>query len=267
MEAIEEIQKTQPKNPGTLVFLPFNLDDLESVKAAAATFQQQESKLDVLWNNAGCGPQRVPAGHRTAQGFESMIGMHLIATLLFTQLLHPQLKAAVAGAASNEPGSVRVTWTSSIAVENTPKNGIEWGLLETSKDGDYNYGRSKVGSWFLGYEMARRWKPDGIVTVIVNPGNVKAHSYDNMGFLVMLVLGPLLHQTKLGAYTELYAGLSRDITLEKTGAYLIPWGRIEPDNDRWRQDIVNEMKGEEEGGHGGAKRLWEWCEKEMKPYR
>lgn len=43
--------------------------------------------------------------------------------------------------------------------------------------------------------------------------------------------GPLLHEAKFGAYTELYTGLSSEITLEKNGAYIISWGRIRPDED------------------------------------
>jgi hypothetical protein len=42
-----------------------------------------------------------------------------------------------------------------------------------------------------------------------------------------LALDNLLHEAKFGAYTELYAGLSSEITLEKNGAYIIPWGRTQ----------------------------------------
>ncbi|KAH8666999.1 hypothetical protein BX600DRAFT_540271 [Xylariales sp. PMI_506] len=263
-ESIRQIRDTKPQDPGALIFLPFDLNDLESVKTAAAAFQKQEEKLDVLWNNAGCGPLQLPVGSRTAQGFESLVGMHVIATFLFTKLLHPQLKAA---AATSPPGSVRVMWTSSIAIEGTPKNGIEWDYLETGKsDRDYNYGMSKVGSWFLGYELSRRWASDGIISLTVHPGMVVANSYENKSFLFMKTLGRLLHETKYGAYTQLYAGLSQDITPQNSGAYILPWGRIQVDEDRWRRDIPEEMKREDEGGRGGGKRLWEWCEEKLAPY-
>jgi NAD(P)-dependent dehydrogenase (short-subunit alcohol dehydrogenase family) len=98
------------KTDGKLKFLPLDLNDLLSVKAAAATFASQESQLDVLWNNAGQGPNCVKPGQRTVQGFEPMIGMHYIATLLFTGLLLPQLQKA---AAEGEKGRTRVVWTSS----------------------------------------------------------------------------------------------------------------------------------------------------------
>jgi NAD(P)-dependent dehydrogenase (short-subunit alcohol dehydrogenase family) len=37
-------------------FLQMDLQDLKSVKAAAASFMQRESRLDVLINNAGVSP-------------------------------------------------------------------------------------------------------------------------------------------------------------------------------------------------------------------
>ena len=64
----------------------------------------------------------------------------------------------------------------------------------------------------------------------------------------------LLYAPIYGAYTELYAGLSDDLTLEKhQGAYIWPWGRL----GQPRKDIQNEAK---EGGK--SQKLWEWCELE-----
>lgn len=116
-KAIQTITESTPapETPGKLKFLSFDLNDLDSVKTAAATFAQQEPKLDVLWNNAGTGANMVNAGSKTKQGFETMVGMHCVATLLFTQLVLLQLRAAVA--APTTPGSVRVVWTSSFLAE------------------------------------------------------------------------------------------------------------------------------------------------------
>lgn len=49
-KAIAHIRKTAPKSKGKLVFLSL---DLNKVKAAAQGFLEQESKLHVLFNNAG----------------------------------------------------------------------------------------------------------------------------------------------------------------------------------------------------------------------
>ncbi|KAH8893648.1 NAD(P)-binding protein [Thozetella sp. PMI_491] len=266
-KAIQAIKEAHPhvKDTSSLAFLPLDLNDLESVKAAAATFQKQETKLDVLWNNAGLGGLRVPPGFRTAQGFEPMVGIHLIATLLFTELLRPQLRDA---AATSSPGAVRVIWLSSIAAEgSTPPNGLKFEELdEGTSDRLYNYAYSKSGSWFLAREMARRYAPDGIVSVALNPGNLKANSYEGMPWYGMMLMGPLLHHPKYGGYTELFAGLSPQITQENSGAYVIPWGRIQTDEQCGRKDIVKALKSTEEGGLGYPKRLWEWCEEKWKPY-
>ncbi|KAL1984148.1 hypothetical protein VTN96DRAFT_9453 [Rasamsonia emersonii] len=172
-------------------------------------------------NNAGTGANLVQAGAKTAQGFEAMVGMHCVATLLFTQLLLPQLRAA----ASRTSASVRVVWTSSFLAEAaSPANGIDFDRLETgTTDRTHDYAVSKVGTWMLDRELARRYGKDGIVSVIQNPGNLKAGSYAGTPTVAMFFIRPLLYEAKFGAYTELYAGLSPDITLESNnGAYVIP---------------------------------------------
>lgn len=64
------------------------------------------------------------------------------------------------------------------------------------------------------------------------------------------------HPATYGAYTELYAGWSKDITLEKTGAWVIPWGRI----GHLRDDIE---KGCE---NGVSAKFWAWCEAESNEF-
>lgn len=51
--AIEAIKKEHPTSTGTLKFLHIDLSDLATVKPAAEEFMRQESRLDVLWHNAG----------------------------------------------------------------------------------------------------------------------------------------------------------------------------------------------------------------------
>ncbi|GKT66215.1 short-chain dehydrogenase [Colletotrichum tofieldiae] len=266
-KAVETIKAIPaPKNPGSIKILPLDLNDLESVKAAAASFAQQETKLDVLWNNAGTGALGVEVGARTKQGFEAMIGMHCVAAQLFTSLLLSQLRAAVSTTALK--GSVRVVWTSSFLGDaSSPTNGIEFDVLDKgTPDRTRNYAVSKVGNWVLGKEMAARYGAEGIVSVTQNPGNLKAGSYAGTPALAMLFINPVLHEPKFGGYTELYAGLSPDISLENNGAYVIPWGRIRPDEDCPRKDILKALKPEAEGGLGYATKFWDWCEEQWKPH-
>ncbi|KAF7547338.1 hypothetical protein G7Z17_g7799 [Cylindrodendrum hubeiense] len=243
--AIKQITdiKPPPATPGTLKFLPLDLNDLQSEPA----------------------PSDVEPFAKTVQGLESMVGMHCVATLLFTQLLEPQLRAAAA--ASSTSGAVRVVWTASIAADQVPPNGIEFELLDTgTEDRVRNYGVSKVSSWMLSREMAQRNGKHGIVSIAQNPGNVKAGSYEGAPATLMFFMNRILHEPKFGAYTELYAGLSPEITLEHNGAYVIPWGRIRPDSECPREDVIKAMTSEEAGGLGYGKRFWDWCEQQWQPY-
>ena len=136
--------------------------------------------LDVLWNNAGCGAYRVKAGAHTVQGFEPMVGVHCIATLFLTVLLLPQLQAAATREKerySTFRGRTRVLWISSgIAETDTPKNGINFEKLEEGTKRIGNYAVSKAGVWFLGSEFARRYHSDSILSLAINPGNLRANS-------------------------------------------------------------------------------------------
>lgn len=183
--------------------------------------------------------------------------------MLFTALLVPYLRAAAsAGHAS------RVIWTSSFLAEGaTPSNGIDLTLLEKgTTDLVKNYAISKAATWMLCREFASRYGKDGIISVIQNPGNLRTGGYDNVSALIMFFIAPILHEPKFGAYTEMYAGLSPNITLDNNGAYVIPWGRLRPDSGCPRKDILNAMAPEEEGGLGYPKKLWEYCESKWKPF-
>ncbi|KAJ5823188.1 Glucose/ribitol dehydrogenase [Penicillium robsamsonii] len=265
IKTITEASKSK-NTSGKLKFLHLDLNDLLVVKAAAESFAQQEDKLDVLWNNAGTGANMVTIGQRTAQDFEPMIGMHCIATLLFTKLLLPQLRAA---ATSGENGKTRVIWTSSALAEGgSPPNGLDFDMLDkgTNNRTD-NYGTSKAGTWILSREFARRYAKDGIVSVCLNPGFLKTASFNGTPAAIMFVLNKvLLSDAIYGAYTELYAGLSSDITLENTGSYIIPWGRIRPNEATPRQDLIKAGDSKEEGGLDYGNKFWVWCEEKWNSY-
>lgn len=40
-------------------------------------------------------------------------------------------------------------------------------------------------------------------------------------------IGLILHDTKIGAITQLYAGTSNDVTMKESGAYFVPWARVD----------------------------------------
>jgi NAD(P)-dependent dehydrogenase (short-subunit alcohol dehydrogenase family) len=254
--AIQEVISSDRSGASRLKFLQLDLNDLSSVRQAAKKFQEQEQKLDVLWNNAGLGD--TPVGTKTKQGIEGNMGVNVVGPLLFTELLMPPLRVAAASAAK---ASVRVVWTSSWMMEGgSPKGGFNLAELEAggSKDSHVNYSVSKACNWIICNEIGRRYGKDGIVSVCQNPGNLNTKIYDNQPKWMMFFVNRILYPQIFGAYTELYAGLSGDITQKHQGAYVIPWGRIQESNPR--KDIVDAIhnrKGEE---------LWEWCWKQIKEH-
>lgn len=246
--AIKDIETSTPKtvDTGELHFLHLILDDLASIKSTAETFKNKESKLDVLWNNAGVSLP--PPGSTSKQGYELMIATNCLGPFLFTQLLLPLLENAAKDAS---PGSVRIVWTGSIVVDQTPKGGIDMAELRTlsrepSKgfvQSQTMYAITKLGNWFFGNELARKVGEKSIVNVTQNPGNLKTNLTRHKPFPKYLAY-PLLYNAKFGAYTELYAGLSDELAKETGGCYVLPWGRVQTAP---REDLVDAMKSKEEG--------------------
>ncbi|KAI0005745.1 hypothetical protein F4779DRAFT_633229 [Xylariaceae sp. FL0662B] len=133
---------------GLLKYLHLDLSDLSSVRDAARRFAQDENKLNVLWNNAGIGPNAVEYGVRTAQDLELFNGGALL-------------------------------WLTSILVDTSaPRDGVNFAVLETgTRDQTTNYAASKAGAWVLGREFGRRHAPNSVISVVMNPSSVDAGAF------------------------------------------------------------------------------------------
>lgn len=217
--AIESIKAASPGSKGALVFLGLDLADLTTIKKSAAEFLSKESKLHVLFNNAGV--MFPPQGSKTTQGYELQLGVNNLGTFLFTQLLTPTL---VATAAAEPPNTVRVVWVSSSAAEHFSykPGGVELANLNYTKHDDSvsaKYGNSKAGNYLHATEYGRRHRADGIVSVALNPGNLKTDLGRHLSSVTKLALSLILHPPVFGAYTELFAGLSPDVTVDKSSDF------------------------------------------------
>ena len=221
--AIESIKGDFPRSEGSLTFLKLDLADLTTIKKSAEEFLSKETKVHVLFNNAGV--MIPPVGSVTPQGYELQLGVNNIGTFAFTKLLTPLL---VQTAKSEAPGAVRVVWVSSIGAEKASHvpGGVPIDDLELDnykhflKAKFYRYGVSKAGNYLHGAEYAKRHADDGIVSVALNPGNLDSDLYRTMSPLITAVLRRVvLYPSVYGAYTELYAGLSPDVTMEKSGSW------------------------------------------------
>ncbi|KAI1116093.1 hypothetical protein F5Y14DRAFT_408042 [Nemania sp. NC0429] len=225
--AIDEIKKAEPNSHGALVFLKLDLADLSTIKASAEEFLQKEEKLHVLFNNAGV-MKPAPDNLKTAQGYELQLGVNNVGTFMFTKLLTPILAQT---AKTESPGVVRVVWVSSSAAESpsAPKGGVRLDNLDYHEDQAWfpKYAISKAGNYLHGSEYARRYKADGILSVALNPGNLDSDLWRNQSWLVAKFLKWfILYPSINGSYTELFAGLSPEVTIEKSGAWVVPFGRF-----------------------------------------
>ena len=262
LAAMAQMRADAPESSGKLSFLHVALDDLASVNAAAQRFLETESRLDVLFNNAGVS--NPPAGSVSAQGFELQMATNCLGPHLLTQLLLPLLLKTAATAPS---ASVRVVFTSSITTNYGAPNGGGSSLAAMTTPSSVqqnNYTSSKLGNWFLASELARAVGPRGVLCLAQNPGNLKTSLLRHFPVVLSYLVAPLLYPARFGAYTELWAGLSQDLLLEDGGKHIEPWGRLD---ENPRSDLLLAMKTKEEGGTGLACEFIEWCEQSTAEFR
>ncbi|KAI0549516.1 NAD(P)-binding protein [Xylaria curta] len=266
--AISSIRAAAPESKGELIYIPLDLSDFDQVKSAAQAFLAKEQSLHLLINNAGVGYP--PQGSRTAQGWELRLGVNCLGTWLFTQLLTPTV---VSTAKVSLPNSVRVVWVSSSAAEAVdPKKFVE-GLPSNNQpaaNDDYEhrgsflvYSLSKLGAYYYAAEYAARHKNDGVISVSLNPGNLDSDFWREQGAITTCVLRKtLLYPPKMGAYTVLFATLSPEVTLDKSGRFIAPWGQL------WdvSKDMVDATRPKSENGTGDASDFWKWTETQLGSY-
>ncbi|KAF2003775.1 NAD(P)-binding protein [Amniculicola lignicola CBS 123094] len=259
--AINDIKNAYPTSQGQIKSLLVDFSDLTTIQDCASSFLAQETRLDVLWNNAGIA--QVPAGSLSAQGHEAHMGTNCLGSFLLTKLLLPVL---VQTAKSLPKASVRVIFTSSGIIDmNAPPGGVSMAELapgKHSQDKSRNYSASKAGDWLLASEFDRRLRNEGIVCMALSPGSLKTKGWDKVPFMKFLFT-PFLYEPKMGAYTLLWAGLSLEVKCEDGGRFAIQWGRWHPAP---KKDILQSLKTKEEGGTGLAAEFWLWCEKHTMEY-
>ncbi|KAI1152768.1 hypothetical protein F4825DRAFT_299974 [Nemania diffusa] len=258
-KAIADIETDISTSRGQLIYHNLDLSDLESVKASAQAFLAKEQNLHVLFNNAGVGyPEK---GSRTAQGHELQLGVNVLGTFALTKHLTPLL---VSTAKASQPGTVRVVWASSSAAEAESPRDFVQGLAEWDEKGQYSqYCLSKLGNYFHATEFAARHAADGIISVPLNPGNIDSDFWRTMGPAVTCMLRKtLLHPPRYGAYTNVFAGLSPEVTLQKSGQFVAPWGQFR----NVSKEMLEGSKPTSQGGNGTAMEFWDWSEAQIKAY-
>ncbi|KAF5337815.1 hypothetical protein D9758_015699 [Tetrapyrgos nigripes] len=265
--AIEDLRQKTGKEA---IWLKLDLADLKSVKAAVEEFSSKESRLDVLFNNAGVmGPNFEDL---TAQGYDLQWGTNVLGPSYFaswsinaisyrvllssighfylTKLLLPIL---ISTAEKNPDGKARVVNTSSSGHHGCQK--LDFNTFRDSparkKLGSFPglYGQSKFGNILFANELARRYGDQGIVSTSLNPGNLSTDLARTMSKAFKIVIDLFLYPSELGALTQLKAGTSPE-GAEMNGKYLVPWARVGKPSA-----ATEDQKQSEE--------LWKWLEEQV----
>ena len=264
--AIEEIKSQPAETPnataGQLNSLTVDLGNLSSIAPCVSDFLAKESRLDVLFNNAGLSRQ--PPGSVTAQGHEIHMGTNCLGPYLLTKLLLPILIETAKSAPKN---SVRIVFTSSGIIDMAgPPGGVSFAELEPGKHSDdmnQKYSASKAGNWFLASEFDGRYAKNGIVSVAQSPGTLRTPGWNGTPWWMRAMMSPIFHPPKMGAYTELWAGLSPDVKNGDGQKYIIPWGRW---NTSPKKEHLASLKSKKEGGTGLAAEFFDYCDAQTKEF-
>ncbi|MEV5002129.1 SDR family oxidoreductase [Nocardioides sp. LML1-1-1.1] len=189
-----------------LDYVPLDLGDLASVRAAAATFLAAGEPLHVLVNNAGL------AGKRgiTASGFELAFGTNHVGTFLLTELLREHIVAS---------GPGRIVNVASTA--HFQAKGIDWEAVRrpsVTRTALREYAVSKLANVLHARELGRRLEGTGVTTYSLHPGAIASDVWREVPPGLRQVLKVFMKDTAQGARTTLHCATSPDLAGE-TGRY------------------------------------------------
>ena len=190
-------------------FRPLDLGSLESVESFARNLAEEESRLDLLCNNAGV---MMPPYGLTADGFETQFGTNHLGHFALTGRLLGLLL---------ESEAPRVVSVSSLA--------HLWGRIDF-EDLDskrrYNatmaYGQSKLANLLFIRELDRRFRKSGgsALAAAAHPGSTRTNLQQHSK-LMAGVVAVLYQEAPAGALPSLYAATAPGV---QGGAYYGPSG-------------------------------------------
>ncbi len=140
-------------------FLLADFSDLSQVRALAAAYQKQFSRLDVLVNNAGAF---FNARHVTPYGVEATFLVNHLAPFLLTNLLLETIQNSAPARIVNVASDANVYGT------------LDFDDLTFKRFyfGFWAYSRSKLANVLFTYELSRRLQGRGVTVNALHPGHV-----------------------------------------------------------------------------------------------
>ncbi|KAL7773689.1 hypothetical protein CFE70_003655 [Pyrenophora teres f. teres 0-1] len=205
-EAITSIKSSVP-NACEIVHLPLDLTSFSSIASAASTFKSQETRLDILINNAGI--MAVPYS-TTKEGYEIQFGTNHMGHALLTKLLLPTMLET-----AKQPGAdVRIVNLSSRGHLAAASKGIEFDQAALEQHNTWRrYGCSKLANILFARELAEQYPQ--ITSVSLHPG---------------VILTDLF-----GGCAEYYVVCDGEQGELENGAYYMPVGKKDG-GSKWARD-------------------------------
>ncbi|TBU22526.1 NAD(P)-binding protein [Dichomitus squalens] len=246
--AISSLKKETGKEA---IFLKLDLASLAAVKEAVDVYLSKENELHILFNNAAV--MWPPMDELSKDGYDLQWGTNVVGHWYLTELLIPALSA---GAKTSPDHHARVITTASSGAY------LDTLHFDTFKDGPARrkmstealYYQTKHANVVVARQVAKRYAAQGIISISVNPGNLKTELQRYIPAMQRKIMGyTLLYPSSYGALTQLYAGTMPD-ALNYNGEFMIPWARL----GKCRREAYDDEIGD---------RLWKWLQDEVEAHR
>ena len=240
----EIVEKTGNIN---IVVKHLDLSALKSVQSFAEDIKSNESRLDILINNAGVF--NLPKLTKTEDGFETTMAANHLGHFLLTNLLLDLLKKSAPSRIVVVSSRRHREWS------NGPTTGFNFENMngEIFFDGIAAYGQSKLANILFTRELAKRLKGTGVTVNSLHPGVIATDILRHFPTWQKLALSAKLRcngkTVKEGAQTQIYLAVSEEVE-GMTGLYFADCKEEEP--SKYAQDDVT------------AKKLWEISAKLVK---
>lgn len=192
--------------PDRAVYLPLDLGDFASIRAAAEAVLAVDEPLHLLINNAGV------AGHPgvTASGFEQTFGVNHVGHFLLTALLRERLVASAPARVVNVSSRKHRDATT-----------IDWEAVRQKTatiTGLQEYAVSKLANILFTRELGRRLAGTGVTTYALHPGVVGTDVFRRVPWPFEWLLKKFMLTPEEGAQTTLYCATEPSLA-EASGRY------------------------------------------------
>jgi retinol dehydrogenase 12 len=271
--AMRGITAAVPNAADFIKYLQLDLSSLSSVHSAAQTFLAENTRLDILINNAGIMAQ--PPG-LTHDGYELQFGTNHLGHFLLTKLLLPLLLSTASTSTSTTSPSPRIINLTSAGHRLAPRTAGFLPTACTTPMQEYStwtrYGQSKLCNILFTRELTRRFPHPSsrLAAVSVHPGVVGTNltgSFAEQHPWLARLFEPLIPlwtaSPSVGAWNQTWAavapveeegdgegGQGSTMRRLRPGAYYVPVAK-EGALGRWAADEAL------------AVQLWEWSEGEL----